>query len=558
MEHVVKGEARIGVIICRCGDEIGSVLDMDRLVKSAKKIPHVKYVTGGFYPCSKDSLANMKQVISEHNLDRMVIAGCTPRTHAQLFRNAFQEAGLNGNLVDMVNIREHCSWVHAGDRKRATKKAADLIRMGVARVIHARSQDKIQGRVQRSAVVIGGGISGMTAALSLVQKNVPVKLIEKENRLGGLVRNMYLLYPTYTDSADFIEDRIKAVGENTNIEIFLSSQVTDVAGHVGDYTVTIEKDGQERKLPAGVIVVATGSDVFEPVGMFGYGDDPRIVTQLAFEAIMRKGDIKARDIVMIQCVGARIDERPYCSRHCCLATIMNAMTLKEKAPDTNITVLFRGLTEYIQDYDRAEELGVRFIRYEPPKFPKVENGSATVQDAKTGQKLTIPYDLVVLATPLVPRVASMELAGKLRIPVDEWGFLVEPQTKLRPGEHVPNGVFVAGAVHWPAIIGECIDQGHGAASRALVPIEAGVVEKEPIVSHIDPEMCRGCSQCADACPFHAIDLITDEDGLPQALSDEFLCTGCGVCASVCPCGAISMHHLLDAQINATLGAAVSP
>ncbi|UCE19742.1 MAG: CoB--CoM heterodisulfide reductase iron-sulfur subunit A family protein, partial [Gemmatimonadota bacterium] len=336
MEHVVMGEARVGVIICRCGDEIGGVLDVDRLVKAAKKIPHVQYVTSELYPCSKDSLATMKRVISEHNLDRIVVAGCTPRTHAQLFRNAFQEAGLNGNLVEMVNIREHCSWVHAGERRRATKKGVDLIRMGVARVTHARPQEKIQGTVQRSAVVIGGGISGMTAALSLAQKDVPVKLVEKKNRLGGLVHDMYLLYPTYTDSKEFIEDRIKAVDENPNIEVFLSSQVTDASGHVGDYSVTIEKDGEEQTLPAGVIVVATGSDVFEPVGMFGYGDDPRVVTQLAFEAMMRSGDIKAQNIVMIQCVGARIDERPYCSRHCCLATIMNAITLKEKAPDKNI------------------------------------------------------------------------------------------------------------------------------------------------------------------------------------------------------------------------------
>lgn len=553
----MKEETRVGVFICRCGDEIGEVLDVARMVRSVKRLSQVRYVSSGLYPCSGDGLAEMKGAISESRLNRIVVAGCTPRTHGPLFRRGCQEAGLNGHLFEMVNIREHCSRVHAYDKATATRKAIDLIRMGVARVCCTQPREKIRSGVQPSALVIGAGISGMTAALSLAQKGVAVKLVEKEDRMGGLIRDMYLLYPTYTDSREFLDQRIKAVEEDSHIETFLASQVTKVAGHVGDYEITIETEGREETFHVGVIVVATGSDLFEPVGMYGYGEDPRVITQMAFEAVMRRGDLKAKEIVMIQCVGARIDERPYCSRHCCLVTIMNAVVLKERAPDKNITVLFRGLTEYIQDFDRAQELGVRFIRYDPPTLPQVGDGVISVEDAKTGMKHQIAYDLIVLATPLVPRMGAPEMARMLKIPVDEWGFLVEPQTKLRPGEHVPSGVFVAGAAHWPAIIGECIDQGHGAACRALVPIEVGTVEKEPIVSSIDQEICRGCGQCAETCQFQAIELITGEDGIPQARLDEFLCTGCGVCASVCPCGAISVDHLPDLQIRAILETAMA-
>lgn len=554
----MKDQARIGVILCSCGDTIGSILDIDRINTSISKLPGVQFVGSDLYPCSKMSLDRFTEDITKKKVERIVIAGCSPRTHGHLFRKVFEGAGIDGQLVEMVNIREQCSQVHAGDRKKATQKAIALIRMEVARITHAQSREKIRGTVQRSATVIGGGISGMTATLSLAQKGVPVKLVEKAEQLGGLVHDMYLLYPAFSDSREFIKTRIKAVQEHSQIEILLGSQVTDVAGHVGDYTVTVEKNGEQQTHQAGVIIVATGSDVFEPTGLFGYGQDPRVVTQVSFEAMMRKGGIEAKHIIMIQCVGARIEERPYCSRHCCLATIMNAIALKEEAPDTNITVLFRGLTEYIQDFDRAQELGVRFIRYDPPTFPEVSDGNIDVKDAKTGEKHTIPYDLVVLATPLVPRIETRELARMLKIPADEWGFLVEPQTKLRPGEYLPNGVFVAGAVHWPAIISECIDQGHGAASRALAPIEAGTIEKEPIVSYIDPELCRGCGRCAEACPYQAIELTAGKDDMVLATSDEFLCTGCGICASVCPCGAISIHHLLDQQVNAALAAAIKP
>lgn len=355
---------------------------------------------------------------------------------------------------------------------------------------------------------------------------------------------------------EFLRDKVAEIEENPNIEVLFNTRVAKVNGHLGNYRITVRDSNGSREFVVGVIVLATGSEVFVPHGMYGYGTDKRILTQMELEKRMRKGDIKASHVVMVQCVGSQNEERPYCSRVCCIASVKNTIALKEKDPEIKVTVLSRGFAEYVGDLDRAREMGVSFIRYDPARPPEIKDGLVKVFDSIAEMETYIPYDLVVLATPLIPRNDGGELSRIFKVPQDRYGFLVESHLRLRPGDFVPDGVFLAGSVHWPATISECISQGYGAAARASSVIETGVVEKEPIVAILEEGVCRGCGRCAEVCGHYAIEMVEKEDGLKQAMLDEIICKGCGVCVSVCPSGAISLEHLRPGQMEAVLDAAL--
>lgn len=549
-------EARVGVFICRCGTNIGGFLNVPALVEYAKGLPNVVFSQENLYTCSEAGLTEIKKAIAEQTLNRVIVASCTPRTHEPLFRSTCKEAGLNPYLFEFVNIRDQCSWVHMRETEKATEKAKDLIRMGVARARLLEPQEEIQVDVIPSALVIGGGIAGMTCALSLANRGFEVTLVEREKKLGGLLKELYKLYPTPEDASKLVEAKIDEVKKNRNIEALTSATVTEVKGFVGNYDVNVKQEGKDIPFRAGVIIVATGAEEFKPVGMFGY-DGVNVVTQLELEKILKGDKLYAKNIVMIQCVGARNKERNYCSRVCCTTALNNAMLVLERKPEAQIFILYRDMqtygTLYEDLYRKAREKGIIFVKYSPERSPIFNKGTVKVFDELLGEELSLPYDLVVLSTPMIAHSDSVELAKILKIPVDEYGFFLEAHVKLRPLEFATDGIYLCGSAHWPSTVSESITQAYGAASRASIPMSRKHVIAEPIISMVDEKKCIGCGLCEMICPFKAIQIEETPKG---RIAKTILasCKGCGVCGAACPQRAITMRHFKDEQILAAVAA----
>lgn len=553
----VRENQKIGVFLCRCGSEIADHLDLARVENEIKKLPEVVCVKTALYHCSRPGLRHLQETIKEHNLTGVVVAGCTPRTHEGLFQRACQEVGLNRYLFEMVNLREQCARVHQDQNEKATSKAIALIRMGVAKLTVSQPHDSIQAEIEPTALVIGGGISGMTAAIALANRGLKVKLVEKESGLGGMLRSLHRLYPSEIDAASYAEKKAEEVRNNPNIELLLDTHLTNLNGHVGNYRVTVENPAGTQTFSCGVIIVATGSQVFTPHKMYRYRLQRGIVTQLEFEDMMKRGEVTARNIVMIQCVGSRVEARPYCARICCPTAIKNAIALKQRFLRTRVTILHRGFPEYVEGLGQAQDLGVSFIEYKLDKLPQVRRNIVKVWDQTIEMEAEIPFDLLILATPLVPRLEVEELSKMLRISRDEYGFLMESHVKLRPQEFVPNGIFIAGCAHWPAAVGESITQAYGAAARAFALIEKGHLKREPMVAALNEAFCRGCGSCEEVCEYAAIRLEKGDDGLQVSKLNQFLCTGCGSCVSVCPSGALKLAFLSDGEMQAVLDQATA-
>ncbi len=553
-------ETRIGVFVCHCGTNIGGFLDVPKLKEYAESLPGVTYAEENLYTCSETGLSQIKNGIKEHNLNRVVVASCTPRTHEPTFRSACKEAGLNPFLFEFVNIREQCSWVHMKDKKRAQEKAKDLIRMGVAKSAFLQPLEEITAEVRPESLVIGGGIAGMSATLALGRMGFKVWLIEKEAQLGGMLRHIYKLYPGNIEASLLLEDRIKEINENPNIQVLTSSEVTDVQGFIGNYEATIKTGEEERKLDVGTIIVATGAKLFIPEGMYGY-NGKNVITHLDLEKILKEKKLDAEKIVMIQCVGSRIPERDYCSKICCMNSIKNALLIKEAYPDTSVSILYRDMqtygTRYEQYYTETRNKGVMFIRYDLDRPPEVEDNAVKVYDQLIGKELELPYDLLVLSTPLQADEKAAELGQILRVPVDNYKFFLEAHVKLRPIDFSTDGIFVAGCARGPVDFGESISQGYGAASRASIPMTNKSVNVEPTISQVDENICRSCGRCVDVCEYHAPELVKLETGRTVARINPAVCKGCGTCCAACPSGAITAFHFTDAQIEAMITASSS-
>jgi len=558
-------ELRIGAFICRCGTNIGGFLDVPAIVEYAKTLPHVVFARENLFSCSETGTADIKNAIKEHRLNRVVVAACTPRTHEPTFRAACEEAGLNPFLFEFVNIREHCSWVHKSEGEKATQKAKDLVRMGVARAAALEPKQYIVAPVNPSALVIGGGISGLTACSSLADRGFKVILVEKEDELGGRLRDLYKLYPSNIDASEILKKKIKEVKEHPQVEVFVSSEIKSVKGYIGNYDVTLKKREQEDTTPGaeynrkvGVIIIATGTDSFIPEGLYNY-DGKKIITQLELEKRLREEkDIHANNIIMILCVGSRIKERIYCSRICCMVAIKNAILFKEVNPASNVYILYRDLQSYGTHNEaylrKAKEAGIRFINYSLDNPPSIDEERLRVYNNILGRELSIEYDLIVLTTPMVPRQEAKELSKMLKVPLDENDFFLEAHVKLRPVDFATDGIYVCGTAHWPASTEESIFQALGAASRASIHLTREQVKVEPIVSALeDEEACRGCGLCAYHCPYNAIEIIETEKG-KKARMIEVACKGCGVCASTCYRRAIKMNHFTDEQIKTQINA----
>jgi heterodisulfide reductase subunit A len=552
-------EPRIGVFVCHCGINIGGTVDVPSVVEYAKTLPNVAYAENNLYTCSQDTNEKIKEKVKEHNLNRVIVASCTPRTHGPLFQNTIREANLNPYLFEMANIRDQCSWVHMHEPEKATEKAKDLVRMAVAKSRLLQPLPQVALEVQKSGLVIGGGITGMNAALELVDQGFEAYLIEKENELGGLVRNVH--YGLRGEDVNgYMNELIDKVNKEDKIKVFKSSKLKEVEGYIGNYTTTIVNEtGEENELKHGVIIVATGGLELK-TEQFLYGKNDKVMTQLEFDKFLfekKLGD--AKNVVMIQCVGSRDKERPYCSRVCCTQAIKNALKVKELNPNTNVFILFRDMRTYgFRElyYEKAANEGVTFIRYDDDKNPIVteENGNLKVKihDDFLDKELEILPDYLVLSVATIPNPDNEELGQLLKVPLSKDKFFLEAHMKLRPVEFATDGIFLAGLAHSPKFINECVSQGNAAVSRACTILSKDKIEAEGIVSSIDQNKCTGCGTCIVLCPYSAID--KNDDG--KAEVTEVLCKGCGVCASSCPEKAVTLKNYTDEQLIAQLGAAL--
>ncbi len=542
-------EVKVGVFVCHCGSNIGSILDCKELVKYSSTLPKVVYAEDNLYTCSETGLASIKKAIKDYNLNRVVVASCTPRTHEQLFRQCISEAGLNVYLFNFVNIREQCSWVHKDYSKEAFAKAKDLIKMGVAKAIQLEPLEMPKIDINPAALIIGGGISGMTAALNLSHQGFKTYLVEKEEILGGRLNSVYKLFPHDIEASNLIEDFKNKIQDAKNLEVFTNAKVKYISGFVGNYKVEIEHNGKNIELSVGAIVVAVGSSLLNPKNLFGYNGKKRI-TQYELEPKLKNNEINADNIVMIQCVGARIEERPYCSSVCCMIALKNALILKERNPSANISILFRDLFtpgEYEDYYTKARESGIIFIKYNLENLPSVEENQIKVFNEYIGDYLTIPYDLLVLSTPLVANEDNKKLAQLLKVPLESNNFFLEAHVKLRPNDFATDGIYLCGSAKWPVDVTESIAQGYAAASRVSTILSHKTIQVEGAVAIINPELCIGCGACTMLCPYNAIIIERMEFG-EKATVISAVCKGCGVCGASCPREAISMQHFKDPQI----------
>ncbi|MBD3200074.1 MAG: FAD-dependent oxidoreductase [Candidatus Lokiarchaeota archaeon] len=556
---------RIGVFICECGINIGGYMDIPEVVKYSETLPDVVFSMHNKYSCSSLTQDIIKEKIEELDLNRVVVAACTPRTHEPLFQKTIREAGLNEYLFNFVSIRELDSWVHMGDEDKATEKAKDLVRMGVARTRFLRPEIKIEGDVIPEALIIGGGISGMTAAMEIAKKGYKVHLVEKDNKLGGQLNLIYKLNFDKIDSKEYLENKLEEFNKLQKISTYLDSEVIEVKGSVGNFEIKVKnnKENKTSELKVGAIIVATGAHEYKPVGWYNYEEDPRVMTQLELsEKLKSKELVDGETLVFIHCVGSRQTDpnlgKSYCSLICCSESIRHALYVKENYPNSDIYVLYRDIrvgTDEEPFYWKARE-NVNYIRFNDYPEVEMENGviNVRVNDILTQVSLNIKADKVVLSTPLVPYDNKL-LSELLKVPLDQNGFFLEAHIKLRPVDFATDGIFLAGTAHGPKGISDAISQGRGAAAHALIPLTSGKVENEPLVSVVDPSLCIACQECEEVCNFGAIGVNFDGEVLVSE-SNPLLCKGCGDCAAACPAGAITMSHYADDQLIPMISEAI--
>ncbi len=562
---VTKEAPRVGVFVCHCGTNIASVVDVEQVVQYAMTLPGVEYAERNLYTCSTDSQQRIKEKIAEFNLNRVIVASCTPRTHEVLFQETIREAGLNFYLFEMANIRDQCSWVHMKEPEKATEKAKDLLRIAVAKVKLDSPLYKRPLKINNNALVIGGGISGMTAAVELANQGFNTYLIERSGELGGNLRRISALSSGINPMGVILELENK-INSNKRITLYKNETLKEVTGSLGNFKSTISSNGHDREIEHGVIIVATGARPYKP-DEYLYGQDERVVLNIEMEEYLSREDLKFNDVVFIQCVGSRNEERPYCSRICCSQAVKNAIRIKQLRPESKVYILYREIRTYgfLEKYYRqARELGVIFIRYPDDIKPTVAKSGnklmVTVNDQMLREDITINADLLVLSSAVVADEGNKELAQKLKVPLTEDNFFLEAHKKLRPVDFASDGIFLCGLAHSPMLMEESIAQATGAAARAATILSKEIIELEPTISLLDESKCDGCAYCVDPCPFKAITLFEyEKEGVVKKMVkvDEALCKGCGTCMATCPKDAVHVRHFelnkLRAEVMAALG-----
>lgn len=550
---------RMGVFVCRCGVNIGGYVDVPEVCEYIRTLPFVVHVEDSLYTCSVDAQKNMMELIEKHNLNRVVVASCTPRTHEPLFQSVLKKTGLNPYLFNMSNIRDQCSWVHMEDKEAATRKAKELVRMAVGKGLLAVALQRKKIPVEPSAMVIGGGVSGMSAALAVADMGFKTILVEKSDRLGG---NALQLNTTYNGRPiqNYIKKMIDKVMGNELIEVHLNTTVGKVEGFVGNFTSTLVTGNILTPVKHGAVIVATGAEAAKP-DEYLYGKNKNVITQLELDKLLQNGDKaldKVKNVVMIQCVGQREGDRMYCSRVCCNQAIRNAAALRRLNPDINVTILYREMRTYGMhelNYRAERQNGVTFVNYDLERKPKVtdKNGlTVSVYSPAVGSEIDLEADLVVLASAIVPDVEANKItAQQLKIPQTQDGFFLEAHAKLRPVDFATEGVYLCGLAHSPKNIRESLVQGRSAAGRAATVISKEYIETEGTIAKVDANLCTACGTCEDICPYGAIevqDVPVRGGTVRRAVVNDALCKGCGTCCANCRCGAVDLGGFADRQI----------
>jgi heterodisulfide reductase subunit A len=556
---VKKEPPRIGVFVCNCGTNIGGFVDVPDVVEYAKTLPSVVFAEDNLFSCSQDTQEQITQVIKEQNLNRVVVAACTPRTHEPLFQETVLNAGINKYLFEMANIRNQCSWVHSGERAAATEKAKDLVRMAVAKVGLLQPLSDPEIEMNPSALVIGGGLAGITTANNLAQQGYVTYLIEKSDVLGGQALNLYETWQG-EDVQKKLAGLIKEAEADKNIHILTNTQIKEVSGFVGNFRTRVETAGTDQVIEHGVAIIATGAQEFKP-DQYLYGEDSRVLTGLELDRKFIEDNLSLNEIhtaAFIQCVGSRIKERPYCSKVCCTHSVKNALKLKQLKPEMDVFIIYRDMRTYglREDlYREARAKGIAFIHYDLEKeltVSKNQNGlNVRCTSYVLQREVEIRPDLLVLATPIVPPREN-SIASLFKVPLNDDGFFVEAHVKLQPIDFATKGVFVCGLAHSPKPVDEAIAQGLGAASRAVTLLSQKKVLGNAIISSINAQFCRGCQKCMSVCPYQAINFLKDR-GICEV--NPAICTGCGSCAVACPTGAADVFHFDDQKVLTMVKAA---
>ena len=571
-EKDVSGERpRIGVFICHCGKNIASYLDIEKVTDETKKLPNVEYSEHIMFACSEDSCKKIKESVEEKNLNRIIVAACSPRTHGGLFQDTLMEAGLNKYLFEMANIRNQCSWVHSHDWDAATEKAIKLVKASVAKVRGLEALSEEEFSIYPATLIIGGGISGMKAALALADMGVRSIVIEKEKELGGRLINLHSMFPSDTKTEDILKPLIKKVKKNKLITVMTDSILDDLEGYIGNYTGKIKQKEKSKKIEFGTIIVATGFKEIDLNGRYQHGKNNNIMSQTELETNLKNNKLKEpNNVVIINCVGAMDEERPYCCRVGCGVSIKNAKLISQKYPKSKIYLLYRDMRVFgkeEEEYyaDVLKKYHVTMIRYPGDKKPEVildkknpKEGTVTVKvyDDILNEEMIIPADLLALTVNTEGEENTEKLKNMLKVPVDRAGFFMETHAKIKPLDFSTSGIYMCGAAHYPKNLVDSIAQAEGAASRAAIPIAQEKMKGEGIVSEVDEALCRGCGLCEAACAYSAIEMKPHPKDPTRLVAEvnKALCKGCGSCSAACLSSAIEQKGYKSNQINVMITA----
>jgi len=552
---------RIGVFVCCCGTNIAGVVDVPAIVEYASTLDNVVYTEKNMFSCSQDTQDNMAKIIKEKQLDRLVVAACTPKTHEPLFQETLINAGLNKYMIEMANIRNQCSWVHRDNPEMATEKVKDLVRMAIAKIRLMKPLNETELQINHSALIIGGGIAGITAAKTLSAQGYHAYVIDKSDRLGG---NALQVHETWRGEnvLQNLNKMIDDIQADNNIDIFTNSEITQVDGFVGNFKTTIQTANETKELTHGVTIIASGAEEYKPV-QYLYGKDERVLTGLELDRRLIESDqaiMQKKAVVFVQCIGSRIPERPYCSKLCCTHSIKNALELKKRNSEMNVYILYQDMRAYglREDlYRQAREAGILFLRYHADQGIDVRQDEDALKvrffDTVLRRKMEITPELMVLASAIIPPEKN-QLAQQYKVALNDDGFFMEAHAKLRPVDCATDGIFICGLAHAPKPIDESLSQAIAAATRAITLLARKTIRTSGTTAEVIPTKCAKCGVCVSICPYSAASFIPEtEKYFPgKAQIESVLCKGCGLCESSCRSGAIRLKGFDNNQIFAQI------